>query len=506
MFEAVELGRELDKADFKAAEPALRTRLLQAQWALQREGVPLVIILAGAEAAGRAKVADRLDKWLDTRGMTTAAFWDETDEERQRPAHWRFWRRLPGRGEIALFFDGWYRRPLQGGTLGELEGADLERALHRNADLERTLAAEGTLVVKFWLHLTAEQQSRRLAKRRKKEQKASQAARRARRHAATALEAEPEAHYAALRETAEQTIRATDTGESPWYLIEAGDGRHRDLTLGQTLAAAMESTIEARAEQGAAGPAPVPHPAPEPAGKAPSLLDSVDLGERLAEADYREQLKARQRELHELAWAAWDAGRSLVAVFEGWDAAGKGSAIRRVIAAMDARLHRVISVAAPTDEEAAHHHLWRFWRQIPRDGYATLYDRSWYGRVLVERVEGFAAEADWRRAYAEINRFEEQLVEHGTVVAKFWLHISDEEQLRRFREREETPWKQHKITDEDWRNRERRDDYRRAVEEMVARTSTREAPWTLIPAEDKKVARIRVLDTLIQALKQALAD
>jgi polyphosphate kinase 2 (PPK2 family) len=166
----------------------------------------------------------------------------------------------------------------------------------------------------------------------------------------------------------------------------------------------------------------------------------------------------------------------------------------------------VISVAAPTDEEAAHHHLWRFWRQIPRDGYATLYDRSWYGRVLVERVEGFAAEADWRRAYAEINRFEEQLVEHGTVVAKFWLHISDEEQLRRFREREETPWKQHKITDEDWRNRERRDDYRRAVEEMVARTSTREAPWTLIPAEDKKVARIRVLDTLIRALKQALAD
>jgi len=501
VFEAAEVGHELDKADFKAAEPALRTRLLQAQWALQQEGVPLVIILAGAEAAGRARVADRLDKWLDSRGMATAAFWDETDEERQRPAHWRFWRRLPGRGEIALFFDGWYRHPLQDGTLGELGGAGLEQALHRNAELERTLAAEGTLVVKFWLHLTAEQQARRLAKRRKQEQKASQAARRARRHAATPLEAEPEAHYAALRETAEQTLRATDTGESPWYLIEAGDGRHRDLTLGRTLAAAME----ARAEQGPARLTVAPHPVAEPADEAPSLLDRVDLTETLADGDYREQLKGRQRELHELAWAAWDAGRSLVAVFEGWDAAGKGSAIRRVIAAMDARLHRVISVAAPTDEEAAHHYLWRFWRQIPRDGYTTLYDRSWYGRVLVERVEGLAAEADWRRAYSEINRFEEQLVEHGTVVAKFWLHISDEEQLRRFREREETPWKQHKITDEDWRNRERRDDYRRAVEEMVARTSTTEAPWTLVPAEDKKVARIRVLDTLIDALKRALA-
>ncbi|MGM0411696.1 MAG: polyphosphate:AMP phosphotransferase [Pseudomonadota bacterium] len=502
MFETAELGRRLDKADFKAAEPELRTRLLQAQWALQGQRRPLVILLAGMEAAGRAGVADRLNKWLDTRGMVTAAFWDETDEERQRPDHWRYWRRLPGAGEIALFFDGWYRRPLHGSALGEVDAMERERELHRIADLERTLTRDGALVVKFWLHLSADRQAERMAKRRRKERQADAAALRARRHAAGPLEAEPETHYPALRAAAEEVIRTTDTGESPWFIIEAGNGRHRDLTLGRTLCEAMES----RAEQGTPAPAVTAHRPAEAAGEGPSLLGAVDLGQRLEEPDYREQLKARQRELHELAWAAWDAGRSLVAVFEGWDAAGKGSAIRRVIAALDARLHRVISVAAPTDEESAHHYLWRFWRQVPRDGYATLYDRSWYGRVLVERVEGLAAEADWMRAYAEINRLEEELTDHGTVVAKFWLHISDEEQLRRFREREETPWKQHKITDEDWRNRERRADYERAVEEMVARTSTTRAPWTLVPAEDKKVARIRVLDTLIAGLRQALAD
>ncbi|MFO8156240.1 MAG: polyphosphate:AMP phosphotransferase, partial [Thiohalospira sp.] len=187
--------------------------------------------------------------------------------------------------------------------------------------------------------------------------------------------------------------------------------------------------------------------------------------------------------------------------FEGWDAAGKGSAIRRVTGAMDARLYRVLSIAAPTDEEKAHHYLWRFWRQVPRDGYVTIYDRSWYGRVLVERVEGFATDQEWMRAYAEINRFEEQLAEHGTTVLKFWLHIRPEEQLRRFREREETPWKKHKITDEDWRNREKWPAYQAAVEDMVGRTSTSHAPWTLVAGEDKRVARIQVLDTFIAALK-----
>ena len=170
--------------------------------------------------------------------------------------------------------------------------------------------------------------------------------------------------------------------------------------------------------------------------------------------------------------AAFEKKRSSVVVFEGWDAAGKGGNIRRITAAIDPRTYRVISIAAPTDEEKAHHYLWRFWRHVPRAGYVTIYDRSWYGRVLVERVEGFARPDEWSRAYLEINDFEQQLVDHGIVLAKFWLHIDAKEQLRRFRERESVAWKQHKIAAEDWRNREKWDAYEEAVNDMVARTST----------------------------------
>jgi len=237
-----------------------------------------------------------------------------------------------------------------------------------------------------------------------------------------------------------------------------------------------------------------------------TILDRVDLSVGLEDDEYKPRLKAAQKRLNRLTWAAWNQRRSLVAVFEGWDAGGKGGAIRRATEAMDARLYRVISVAAPTDEERAHHYLWRFWRQLPRDGYATLYDRSWYGRVLVERVEGLASEAQWSRAYAEINDFEEQLAEHGTAVVKFWLHISPEEQLRRFREREITPWKQHKITDEDWRNREKWADYERAVNDMVAHTSTAHAPWVLVPGDDKYYARVMIVERLCEALESVLDE
>jgi polyphosphate kinase 2 (PPK2 family) len=203
----------------------------------------------------------------------------------------------------------------------------------------------------------------------------------------------------------------------------------------------------------------------------------------------------------------WDARkhqRSVVAMFEGWDAAGKGGAIRRVTAALDARLFRVISVAAPTDEERAQHYLWRFWRHLPRAGYVTIYDRSWYGRVLVERVEGFAGVDEWGRAYQEINDFERQLTDHGIVLAKFWLHVSPEEQLMRFEERGKIEHKKHKITDEDWRNREKWPLYEEAVDEMVARCSTAFAPWTLVAANDKRLARITVVETLADRIEQAL--
>ena len=236
----------------------------------------------------------------------------------------------------------------------------------------------------------------------------------------------------------------------------------------------------------------------------PTILDRLDMDSALEPDDYREQLEHYQLNLDNLAWSARRNKLPCVAVFEGWDAAGKGSAIRRVTQAIDPRLFKLYQVAAPTDEEAAHHYLWRFWRKLGRDGSFSLFDRSWYGRVLVERVEGFASDSEWQRAYGEINRFEEQLVDHGAVVLKFWIHITDEEQYARFKQREETPHKQHKITEDDWRNREKWHDYEVAVHDMVTHTSTSYAPWTLVAGNDKRFARIEILRTFCEQLEKGL--
>ena len=234
------------------------------------------------------------------------------------------------------------------------------------------------------------------------------------------------------------------------------------------------------------------------------VLDQVDLAQELQGKGYRKELTRYQSELKDLAWRAWQQKRSTVAVFEGWDASGKGGAIRRATWAIDARLYRVIGIAAPTDEEKAHHYLWRFWRHLPGGGHVTLYDRSWYGRVLVERVEALARRQEWSRAYQEINDFEEQLVNHRILLLKFWVHISKEEQLRRFQERERLAWKRHKITEEDWRNREKWDEYMEAANEMLIRTGTDYAPWNLVPGNDKHFARVEVLKTFCKCLDREL--
>ena len=234
-----------------------------------------------------------------------------------------------------------------------------------------------------------------------------------------------------------------------------------------------------------------------------TLLASIELAsKRLEEPEYKPLVAAAQIRLRILQFRMYDAQMPVLALFEGWDAGGKGGVIRRVTAALDARQYRVIPIAAPTDEEKAHHYLRRFARHLPRLGRFTIFDRSWYGRVLVERVEGFAPPDEWRRAYWEINDFEEELTDHGLIVMKFWLHISKDEQLRRFQERERTPWKQYKITDEDYRNREKWPLYERAVHDMVVQTSTAYAPWYLVAANDKRHARVEVLRHVVGRLEE----
>ena len=491
MFETLELGRKVKKKDFESAEFRLRHQLLKAQFELVERPWPVIVIVSGVEGAGKGTVVHRFNKWMDPRFIDTHAFWDRSDEEESHPFYWRFWRAMPAHGRIGIFFGSWYTRPIVERALGQSDDAALDDALQRISQFERMLCADGALIVKLWFHISHQVQLERLAEDGKFEKNNLRIPENV---AAFAQ------RYDDFSRVSERAIRKTDTSHSPWHLIEATNAHYRDLTAGETLLEALQDHLLDQR------PPDHPHPAPSKLLERdqPTILDTVPSDARLSGDEYKLQLSEWQQRLQDLAWQARDNKVSCVAVFEGWDAAGKGSAIRRVTEAIDPRLFKLEQYAAPNDEERVHHYLWRFWRKLAADGRATFFDRSWYGRVLVERVEGFATEDEWMRAYAEINRFEEQLTDHGCVVLKFWIHITREEQLARFKLREETPHKQHKITDEDWRNRDKWDDYELAVHDMVTHTSTSNAPWTLVAGNDKRYARIQILETFCRGFEAAL--
>jgi len=488
MFEAAELGRKISKTDFKKEEPELHTQLLEIQRTLRTSNFPVIIIVSGVEGAGKGEVVNRLNEWLDTRGIATSAFWGESDEELERPSDWRFWRRLPPKGTIGIMFGSWYTKPIVDYVFKKNDISEFERQLQHISDFEQTLTDDGALIIKLWFHMAQKDVFKRLKAEAKKDARISPILKKFSKR------------YSQFSRASERAIRITDKSQSPWHLIEALDSRYRDLTTGRIVLEMIQEKIKQQDGKKKPAKATIVHQPSEV-----TILDHVDLDQKLTDREYRKQLAKYQRKLYGLTWDAFKQKRSSVAVFEGWDAGGKGGAIRRITAATDARLYQVISVAAPTDEEKAHHYLWRFWRHLPRAGYLTIYDRSWYGRVLVERVEQFARDDEWQRAYHEINQFEQQLCEFGIIMVKYWVHLSQEEQLRRFKEREKIAWKMHKITEEDWRNRERWNDYTAAINDMVSHTSTHYAPWTLIAGNDKKFARVEILKTFCNRLEKALS-
>jgi polyphosphate:AMP phosphotransferase len=483
VFDAVELGRKVGKKDFARREEEIRIALLAAQQKAREAHVPVVVLISGVEGAGKGDVVQRLASWCDARGVRTEVFWDETDEERQRPRWWRFWRALPPRGAIGVLFGSWYTKPIVDRALDRDTSAAFDRELDRIAAFERMLVEDGALVVKLWFHIPRSVQKERF----EEEEKATPG------RWSSDETASYGKHYDRFAEVSAAALQRTHQELAPWHVIEATDPRYRDLTAGERLEAAITARLSTP---------PTPAPPAAASRPGPTVLDAVDLTRSVSKDDYEHEAEKLQKKLARLTWAAYRARRSTALVFEGWDAAGKGGAIRRLVDPIDPRLVRVIPIAAPTDEERAQHYLWRFWRQIPRDGRIVVYDRSWYGRVLVERVEGFAKPDEWGRAYAEINEFERQLDEHGAAVLKFWLHIDRDEQARRFSERENTPYKAHKIGPEDWRNRARWDDYAVAVQEMVERTHRPEAPWILVPANDKRHARLTVLRAVADRLER----
>jgi polyphosphate:AMP phosphotransferase len=507
MFEAAELGQRIPKEEYKRRVPKLRAELLDVQQQLTRARLPVLVIFAGVDGAGKGETVNLLNEWMDPRWIITRAYGEPSDEESERPEYWRYWRDLPPNGRIGLFLSSWYSRPVLDRVYRRTSAGGFDHELERIAAFERTLTDDGATILKFWMHLGSQAQKKRLRK----------------------LEADPLTRWRVTKDqwehwrmydrfvaAGERTLQRTSVGAAPWMIVEGADEAYRSLTVTTTIRDAIRkalargngagqgtklagvASLSARAKRARA-----PRVAHSAAGPA-TILNSLDMSRSSPKKAFGPKLEALQGRMNRLQRRAQNKGISTILVFEGWDAAGKGGAIRRMTSALDARSYQVIPIAAPTDEERAHHYLWRFWRHLPRAGRVTIFDRSWYGRVLVERVEGFATEPEWQRGYSEINEFENELVESGIALVKYWLHITPEEQLRRFKEREKIRHKRWKLTAEDWRNREQWPDYERAVNEMVERTSTRRAPWTLVEANDKYFARLKVLKTACDAMEEAL--
>jgi polyphosphate:AMP phosphotransferase len=502
MFESAELGHSVDAHRYDVEVEKLRTALLQAQFELlEAESFPVIVLVNGVDGAGKGETVNLLNEWLDPRHVRSHAFGDPNESERLRPPMWRFWRALPPKGRIGIMFGNWYTDPIVKRVSAHLSEGELRRAIGHIKSFEQMLVDDGAVLVKLWFHLSKKAQKKRLTALEKDKLT---------RWRVTSADWKNFARYDRFRDVSEGVLRETSTGAAPWLVIDGRDAHYRALTVGKALLAAIQFGLEAnRARQSAKTRTNGARPPPP---SVVSMLRSVDTAgilknlpfeERLSKAKYATKIVELQEKLGRLSRELEVGKHSVVVVFEGMDAAGKGGTIRRITQALDARYYSVVPVAAPSDEERAQHYLWRFWRHVPRLGRFCIFDRSWYGRVLVERVEGFASETAWSRAYREINEFEELLTEGGVIVVKLWLAITKEEQMRRFKEREATKRKQFKITAEDWRNRKKWDDYVVAASDMIDRTSTAYAPWTVIEANDKHLVRVRAVETLIDRLHAA---
>ena len=491
MFESAEIGHKLDKDTYRKAVPELRAALLDAQFDLKENGkIPVIVLVSGQDGAGKGETINILYEWMDPRFISTLAFSAPTDEERSRPFMWRYWRALPPKGRVGIFAGSWYSSPIHDRLDGGMSKAGMDARIDQINRFEAMLVNEGALVLKFWFHLTKDGQKRRLKSLEKDPKTAWRV---------TKWNWERLKTYDKLQNVVGHVLRMTNTPWAPWIIIEGEDDRYRSLMTGKILLEAIRHRLDNVGMQ----TTPVAPPIRVNIDGR-NVLSELNLNKKLTDKEYDDQLSRWQGKLSELVRDTRFKGRSVVCAFEGADAAGKGGAIRRIAASMDARDYQIVPVAAPTEEERAQPYMWRFWRHIPRNGRVTIFDRTWYGRVLVERVEGYCAEADWLRAYSEINDFEHELSEAGTIVCKFWLQVSQEEQLKRFKERQKIEFKRFKITEEDWRNREKWNAYQQAICDMVDHTSTGTAPWTLVEANDKGYARVKILRTLCQRIEAEL--
>ncbi len=480
--------------NYKSRIKILRTGILEMQEYLKKQSISTIILVTGFDGAGKGQIIHRFNEWLDPRTVQTHSFWHHSDEERDRPYYWRYWKCMPPKGKTAIFFGSWYADLIAGKVYGEISEESFHLQKQKILFFEKMLTMDGVHLLKFWLHLTREEQ---LSKKEDLEKNTQ-----------FHWKTQPddwfnEGHYQKFWEVSESVLQATDHERARWISIPAADPDYRDYLVAKKFVESVQLEIkgDSEAENLNQSPAPVPNsfrPLAHPNGSKEEPASNI------SKEEYETVLPELQEKLFNLAWEFYYQKKTAFLIFEGWDAAGKGGCIRRIIQSIDARLFEVIPVSAPTQQEHDQHYLWRFWRDLPRAGRMAIFDRSWYGRVLVERVEGFAKTKEWQRAYEEIIEFEHQLISPGNVMQKFWLEISPETQLKRFQKRQDIPFKRFKIGPEDWRNRGKWDEYQIATDDMIQKTSSQSAPWAVINANNKKFARIEVLKIICKVMSEAL--
>ena len=506
MLEKIDLSRKAEKEVYRQAKETYGPRLGLAQRRLKEAGIPVLILFDGMDAAGKGTQINRLIQFLDPRGFDVYASSRVTEDEAMRPFLWRFWTLTPENGRIAVFDRSWYRKVREDRFEGRTAKKELAEAFRDICSFEKQLTDSKAVIIKLFLYISREEQKKRF----KKLEESGETAWRV-----TKEDWKRNEDYDRYLKINEEMLERTDTEYAPWTIIEATDKSYGAMKILKTVTETLEDALAKTAEEERlkeekkkaaetllkAGENPA-----ENSRYQNGVLSGIDLSKTMPRETYKKEIDRLQKKLELLHSELYRLRIPVVLGFEGWDAGGKGGAIRRLTSHLDPRGYQVCPTAAPNDIEKKHHYLWRFWNRMPKAGHIAIFDRTWYGRVMVERIEGFCREEEWRRAYQEINEMESHLVNAGAVVLKFWLQIDKDEQKRRFEERMRIPEKQWKITDEDWRNQEKWDQYELAVNEMLVRTSTTYAPWIVVEGNCKYYARVKVLRTVVEALEKKIAQ
>ncbi len=488
--------------DEKAKLADLQKKLAVYQQNIKKNKIPVIIILEGWGASGKGSVISGIIKELDPRGFKVYTTGEANEEEKKFPLLRRFWTKIPLYGNISIFDRSWYRDVSISAVEDGLSEKEVNHRLRDISVMEKMLTDDGYLIIKIFLNITKKEQKKRFTEL---EQNKSTEWR------VTANDWRHHRMFDAYKSAFQNMIKNTDTGSAPWLVIDANNSHSTIYKTVSELCKILKNKLD-ELQRGAEAETSEENKAKELVArtgddikKNPILpLCEIDLSPAAENNLYKERLKKLQRRLFELHNEIYLRRRPLIIVFEGWDAAGKGGAIKRLVGGLDPRGYEVIPISAPNNEERGRHYLWRFWSSLPKNGHIAIFDRSWYGRVMVERIEGFCSEQQWKRAFEEINYFERELHDRGTIQVKFWIHISPDEQLKRFNERLAKPEKNWKITEEDWRNREKWPQYETAVNDMLKYTNTAYAPWIIIPGNDKKYARLSVLENVISQLENEL--